>query len=77
MQLLKNKKAICSHQGQEPLALKETLEQLHRLLFVLAFVHVSYSFISIVLALVKVRISHWSCYPPFLCHDVISSLYCL
>ncbi|PKI68203.1 hypothetical protein CRG98_011402 [Punica granatum] len=40
--------------GKEPLVSHETLKQLHRLMFVLAFIHVSYSHISIALALTKI-----------------------
>jgi len=41
-------------QGHESFASYESLEQLHRFLFVLATVHVSYSFAAIVLAMIKV-----------------------
>ncbi|KAL5706001.1 hypothetical protein ACHQM5_024218 [Ranunculus cassubicifolius] len=40
-------------QGREPLASYESLEQLHRLLFVLGVVHVSYNFTTIALAMLK------------------------
>ncbi|PIA57330.1 hypothetical protein AQUCO_00600218v1, partial [Aquilegia coerulea] len=39
--------------GREPFASYESLEQLHRLLFVLGIVHVSYNFGTIVLAMLK------------------------
>ncbi|MCL7027275.1 hypothetical protein MKW94_027444 [Papaver nudicaule] len=41
-------------EGHEPLASYESLEQLHRLLFVLGVVHVSYNFASIALAMLKI-----------------------
>ncbi|KAF9622786.1 hypothetical protein IFM89_034021 [Coptis chinensis] len=40
-------------EGQEPFAPYESIEQLHRLLFVLGVVHVSYSFGTIALAMLK------------------------
>ncbi|XP_030535999.2 MLO-like protein 4 isoform X2 [Rhodamnia argentea] len=40
--------------GHESFASYESLEQLHRFLFVLAIVHVSYSFAAIVLAMIKI-----------------------
>ena len=42
-------------QGHESFASYESLEQLHRLLFVLATIHVSYSFAAIALAMMKVQ----------------------
>ncbi|XP_042507958.1 MLO-like protein 4 isoform X2 [Macadamia integrifolia] len=42
-------------EGLEPFASYESLEQLHRLLFVLAVTHVSYSFITIALAMLKIN----------------------
>lgn len=41
-------------EGHESFASYESLEQLHRFLFVLAAVHVSYSFAAIVLAMIKI-----------------------
>ncbi|RZC44903.1 hypothetical protein C5167_037846 [Papaver somniferum] len=41
-------------EGHEPFASYESLEQLHRLLFVLGVVHVSYNFVSIALAMLKI-----------------------
>ncbi|PQM39250.1 MLO-like protein 4 isoform X1 [Prunus yedoensis var. nudiflora] len=41
-------------EGHESLASKESLEQLHRLMFVLGVTHVSYSFVAIVLAMIKI-----------------------
>ncbi|KAL6274097.1 hypothetical protein ACE6H2_024789 [Prunus campanulata] len=40
-------------EGHESFASKESLEQLHRLMFVLGVTHVSYSFVAIVLAMIK------------------------
>ncbi|KAL6345428.1 hypothetical protein AAG906_015911 [Vitis piasezkii] len=40
--------------GQESFASYESLEQLHRLLFVLGVIHVSYSFVTIALAMIKI-----------------------
>ncbi|WCJ32643.1 Seven transmembrane MLO family protein [Euphorbia peplus] len=42
-------------EGHEPFASKESLEQLHRLMFALGVVHVLYSFIAIALALIKIH----------------------
>lgn len=44
-------------QGHQPFASYESLEQLHRLLIVLAVVHVSYSFCTVALAMFKVHLS--------------------
>ncbi|ONH97108.1 hypothetical protein PRUPE_7G170200 [Prunus persica] len=41
-------------EGHESFASKESLEQLHRLIFVLGVTHVSYSFVAIVLAMIKI-----------------------
>ncbi|KAI3864850.1 hypothetical protein MKX03_006089 [Papaver bracteatum] len=41
-------------EGHEPFASYESLEQLHRFLFVLDVVHVSYNFVSIALAMLKI-----------------------
>ncbi|PQQ10807.1 MLO-like protein 4 [Prunus yedoensis var. nudiflora] len=41
-------------EGHESFASKESLEQLHRLMFVLGVTHVSYSFVAIVLAMIKI-----------------------
>lgn len=41
-------------QGRESFASQESLEQLHRLMFVLGVIHVLYSFIAIALAMIKV-----------------------
>ncbi|KAB1201807.1 MLO-like protein 4 [Morella rubra] len=40
--------------GHEPFASHESLEQLHRLTFVLGIIHVSYSFFAIALAMIKI-----------------------
>ncbi|CAN0925264.1 MLO-like protein 11 [Linum grandiflorum] len=40
--------------GHESFASHDSLEQLHRLMFVLAVTHVSYSFAAIALALIKI-----------------------
>ena len=40
--------------GHESFVSHESLEQLHRLMFVLGATHVSYSFIAIALAMIKV-----------------------
>ncbi|XP_065856654.1 MLO-like protein 4 [Euphorbia lathyris] len=42
-------------EGHEPFASRESLEQLHRLMFALGVVHVLYSFIAIALALIKIH----------------------
>jgi hypothetical protein len=44
-------------QGHESFVSKESLEQLHRLVFVLGITHVSYSVVAIALAMIKVDIS--------------------
>lgn len=41
-------------EGHESLASYESLEQLHSLLFVLGVIHVSYSFVAVALALIKI-----------------------
>ncbi|OVA19626.1 Mlo-related protein [Macleaya cordata] len=41
-------------EGHEPFASYESLEQLHRLLFVLGVIHVSYNFVTIALAMLKI-----------------------
>ncbi|KAG8374743.1 hypothetical protein BUALT_Bualt10G0027600 [Buddleja alternifolia] len=41
--------------GREPFASYESLEQLHRFMFVLGITHVSYSFLAIALAMIKVN----------------------
>ncbi|KAM7516123.1 hypothetical protein LguiA_005706 [Lonicera macranthoides] len=41
-------------EGREPLASRESLEQLHRLMFVLGVTHVFYSFLAIALAMIKI-----------------------
>ncbi|XP_037493513.1 MLO-like protein 4 isoform X2 [Jatropha curcas] len=41
-------------EGHEPFASQESLEQLHRLMFVLGVIHVLYSFIAITLAMIKI-----------------------
>lgn len=46
-------------QGQESFASKESLEQLHRFLFVLGVIHVSYSFAAIAFAMIKASGSIW------------------
>jgi len=43
-------------QGRESLASYESLEQLHRFVFVLGITHVTYSFLAVALALIKVKI---------------------
>ncbi|GAA0167021.1 hypothetical protein LIER_22047 [Lithospermum erythrorhizon] len=45
---------ICS-EGHEPFASYESLHQLHRFLFVLGVTHVFYSFVAIVLAMIKIH----------------------
>jgi hypothetical protein len=42
-------------QGHEPFVSYEGLEQLHRLLFILGITHVLYSFVTVVLSMIKVR----------------------
>lgn len=49
----KQKNEYCP-EGQEPFVSHESLEQLHRLMFVLGATHVSYSFIAIALAMIKI-----------------------
>lgn len=56
-------------QDREPFASYESLEQLHRFLFVLGVTHVSYSFLAIALAMIKVYIS--SSNLPLLAHAVL------
>lgn len=49
-------------QGQESFASHESLEQLHRFIFVLGVTHVSYSFVAIALAMIKVgALLHCQC----------------
>jgi len=43
-------------QGHESLASYESLEQLHRFVFVLGVTHITYSFIAVALAMIKVKI---------------------
>jgi len=45
-----------SLQGHESLASYESLEQLHRFVFVLGVTHVTYSFLAVALAMIKVKI---------------------
>lgn len=55
--------SICCYfafQGRESFASYESLEQLHRLIFILGITHVSYNFIAIALAMIKVGIFHIS-----------------
>lgn len=47
-------KFVICFQGHESFASHESLEQLHRLVFVLGITHVIYSFIAIALAMIKV-----------------------
>ena len=47
---------LFASQGRESFASRESLEQLHRFIFVLGVTHVSYSFIAIALAMIKVEI---------------------
>lgn len=42
-------------QGHESLASYESLEQLHRFVFVLGVTHVTYSFLAVALAMIKVH----------------------
>lgn len=42
-------------QGHEPFVSYEGLEQLHRFIFVMAVTHISYSCLTMLLAIVKVR----------------------
>lgn len=49
----KQKNEYCP-EGQESFVSHESLEQLHRLMFVLGATHVSYSFIAIALAMIKI-----------------------
>lgn len=44
-----------SLQGHEPFVSYESLEQLHRFLFLLGITHVLYSCIAVVLAMIKVK----------------------
>lgn len=50
-------KLISFYQDHQPFVSYESLEQLHRFLFVLGVTHVSYSFLAIALAMIKVDIS--------------------
>lgn len=43
-------------QGHEPFVSYEGLEQLHRFLFILGITHVLYSFVTVVLSMIKVRV---------------------
>ncbi|KAF8035449.1 hypothetical protein BT93_C1467 [Corymbia citriodora subsp. variegata] len=52
-QVIAGKHDVCP-EGHESFASYESLEQLHRFLFVLATIHVSYSFAAIVLAMIKI-----------------------
>lgn len=45
-------------QGHEPFVSYEGLEQLHRFLFILGFTHVLYSFVTVVLSMIKVRLPY-------------------
>lgn len=49
-------------QGREPFASYESLEQLHRFLFVLGITHVSYSFVTIALSMLKVSYPFFNVY---------------
>ncbi|KAL2520354.1 MLO-like protein 4 [Forsythia ovata] len=53
-QLLNNVDQHFCPEGREPFVSYESLEQLHRFLFVLGVTHVSYSFIAIALAMIKI-----------------------
>ncbi|KAJ8435541.1 hypothetical protein Cgig2_034112 [Carnegiea gigantea] len=44
------------HSGEEPFVSYEGLEQLHRFIFIMAVTHVTYSCLTMLLALVKVRV---------------------
>lgn len=43
-------------QGHEPFVSYEGLEQLHRFLFILGITHVLYSFVTVVLSMIKVGV---------------------
>ncbi|KAL0551348.1 hypothetical protein IC582_010434 [Cucumis melo] len=61
-------------EGRESFASYESLEQLHRLIFVLGVTHVLYSFIAIALAMIKVDVSHNQSAFKFFCldlHDIL------
>ncbi|XP_021908263.1 MLO-like protein 4 isoform X2 [Carica papaya] len=51
---MSNKRHDYCPKGHESFASRESLEQLHRFMFVLGIIHVSYSFIAIVLAMIKI-----------------------
>ncbi|PWA71519.1 mlo-related protein [Artemisia annua] len=53
-QLLSHKHSEFCPEGSSSFASKESLEQLHRFLFVLGVTHVSYSFFAIALAMIKI-----------------------
>ncbi|KAI3665365.1 hypothetical protein L6452_43989 [Arctium lappa] len=53
-QLLSQKHSEICPEGSSSFASKESLEQLHRFLFVLGVTHVSYSFFAIALAMIKI-----------------------
>jgi len=46
-------KHVCN-EGHEPFVSYEGLEQLHRFLFILGFTHVLYSFVTVVLSMIKI-----------------------
>ena len=46
----------CCLQGHEPFVSYEGLEQLHRFLFILGITHVVYSFVTVVLSMIKVGV---------------------
>lgn len=56
--LAKKNSSSFSTQGYEPFVSYEGLEQLHRFIFVMAVTHVSYSCLTMLLAIVKVRHSY-------------------
>lgn len=53
-QEMSNRRQDYCPEGHESFASRESLEQLHRFMFVLGVIHVSYSFITIVLAMIKI-----------------------
>lgn len=56
--LAKKNSSSFSMQGYEPFVSYEGLEQLHRFIFVMAVTHISYSCLTMLLAIVKVRYSY-------------------
>ena len=47
---------VCGLQDHEPFVSYEGLEKLHRFLFILGITHVVYSFVTVVLSMIKVGV---------------------